>query len=379
MNPATIKRFKTRLRAWYLANQRLLPWRETKNPYHIWVSEVMLQQTQVITVIDYFNRFIARFPDIESLARAELTEILKLWEGLGYYSRARHLHRAAQELVLNNFPKVPDAPEKFRELPGVGDYINAAVQSIAFGHPLAVVDGNVKRVLSRVFLIDTPVNQSGAHALFSQHATRVLDTDDPSTANQAMMELGAMVCKPGVPQCEGCPVSLFCMAFKTEKTGDFPKRVAPKKIPVREMVAGLILRKGRFLVIQRKPDGFLGGLWELPGGVLDKNHPKEKSLEKAILTQTGLHVRVLDHLTDVKHAYTHFKLRLSVYVCDLSPTTLGPETRENIRWIKPEEIDDYPFHKAMHKCFPAVISWVKNRGGVECQVIKDHAESATVN
>jgi A/G-specific adenine glycosylase len=362
MSPSLIKKFQKRLLAWYHDNKRELPWRETQNPYHIWVSEVMLQQTQVATVTGYFTRFIERFPDIETLARADLTDVLKLWEGLGYYSRARHLHRAANEVALHHGKEVPDTPETFRRLPGVGDYINAAVQSIAFGHPLAVVDGNVKRVLSRLFLIDTPVNQAGAHGLFYPYAEKMLDISDPSSFNQAMMELGAMICKPGASPCCGqCPVSDLCRASITGKTGAFPKRAASKKIPIKEMAAGLVFHEGRFLVIQRPSEGFLGGMWELPGGVLEGNVSIETALGERIVAQTGVQVTPIQHIADVKHAYTHFKLKLSLYACCLPSGSPSLEKRSgDLRWIGVDEIESYPFHKAMHKCFAAAIAWMRN-------------------
>ncbi|MBU0994294.1 MAG: A/G-specific adenine glycosylase [Proteobacteria bacterium] len=358
MNLLSKKSFKDKLNTWYIANKRNLPWRETKNPYHIWVSEVMLQQTQVITVIDYFNRFIDYFPDIKTLSQADLQAVLKHWEGLGYYSRARNLHRAARQLIEDNRFDVPDTPEEFRKLMGVGDYINAAVQSIAFGHALAVVDGNVKRVLSRVFMMDMPVNQSGAHAAFYDKASLLLDENDPSTSNQAMMELGALVCKPKRPLCGACPVSRFCKAFKNKRTDEYPKRVTPRKIPTRQMVAGLIVKNDQFLIVQREEHGFLGGMWELPGGPVTIESPEE-SLASAVKKRTGISVTVTAHLTHVGHAYTHFKLKLSVYLCH----PVSPVTRltadANRTWIHPKDIPEYPFHKAMHKCFPKVIDYFR--------------------
>lgn len=359
MRSDSIKELHIKLLTWYHENKRDLPWRKTQDPYHIWVSEVMLQQTQVATVTDYFNRFIKRFPDVTSLAAADLSDVLKLWEGLGYYSRARHLHLAAHEVVRYHGKTVPDTPNHFRKLPGVGDYINAAVQSIAFGHPLAVVDGNVKRVLSRLFLIKTPVNIAGAHARFLPYAEKIIDRSEPSSFNQAMMELGATICKPGdAPLCSQCPVATLCRAYIESKTKVYPKRKDSKKVPIREMATGLILNKEHFLVIKRPLQGFLGGMWEFPGGLCEKGCPQESTLLKNIESQTGLIVIPEKHIVNIKHAYTHFQLRLSLYACIIQPGGNIPANSIDFKWITLDEIPDYPFHKAVHKCFPAVQEWI---------------------
>ena len=334
-----------------------MPWRDTGIPYHIWISEVMLQQTQVATVIDYFNRFINAFPDIESLADAPLDHVLKLWEGLGYYSRARNLHHAVNQLVGEGLRDVPNTPDTFRQLKGVGDYINAAVQSIAFGHPLAVVDGNVKRVIARVLLENTPVNQSNAHKVYVAHADKLLNRNDPSTFNQAMMELGALVCKPRNPKCEACPVRFCCRAFERNLTGVYPKRLAPKKVPVRQRAAALVLKGDRFLILRRPAEGFLGGMWELPATEI----PPGEDVHTRLLNALGKHVKQADlsisaitHLTTIRHAYTHFKLEMSLFLVETDPPILPAPSNSHRRWIGWKNIGEYPFHKAIHKCFPAI-------------------------
>lgn len=354
MTPDKHEKFRRNLLMWYQSHKRQMPWRETRDPYHIWVSEVMLQQTQVATVIDYFNRFIKRFPDIKSLAEAELQEVLKLWEGLGYYSRARNLHKAVNQLVDQGLFEVPDTPDAFLELSGVGPYTCAAVQSIAFDKPLAVVDGNVKRVLARIFKIDTPVNDSSVHTDFATRAQALLEILDPSSFNQAMMELGSLICKLPAPLCDACPVAVFCKAFSDNCVSEYPKRKKKAKVPTRQRVAALIQVKDTFLIVQRKQDGFLGGMWELPGSPLKKNADPEKTLVKAIHQETGLKIDTAEHLIDVKHAYTHFKLELTLYLCRISQNEAVLNSSAAFKWITRNEINNFPFHKAIHKCFPSI-------------------------
>ena len=212
MKHSTLQSTRKRLTDWYAVHSRHLPWRQTQDPYRIWVSEVMLQQTQVKTVVPYYETFLAAFPYLETLAAAHLESVLKVWEGLGYYARARNLHRAARIVTERYGGRIPDRPDQFRTLPGVGDYICAAVQSIAYGVPLAVVDGNVKRVLARLYEIEEPVNRPSGARAFAKTADRLLDRSDPGVFNQALMELGALVCRPSSPDCGACPVRGRCAA-----------------------------------------------------------------------------------------------------------------------------------------------------------------------
>ncbi len=354
MAPINKETFRQLLLQWYKANQRPMPWRETSNPYYIWVSEVMLQQTQVATVIGYFNRFVKRFPDIRSLAEADLQDVLKLWEGLGYYSRARNLHKAVNQLADQELFEVPDTPSEFLPLSGVGPYTCAAVQSIAFGHPLAVVDGNVKRVLSRLFEMSIPVNDSCVHEDFSKKAEELLDKTDPSSFNQAMMELGALICKPSSPECSNCPVASLCRALINNHISDYPKRKKKAPVPLRKRVAGLVVTDNRFLIVRRREDGFLGGLWELPDASLKKNDDIERVLIDEIKTKTGLSVEIEKKMTAIKHAYTHFKLEMTLFCCRPESEAVVLSGPIDFRWITFESIDDFAFHKAVHKCFPEI-------------------------
>ena len=255
MTRETILLFRSALVQWFSRHRRMLPWRQTRDPYRVWVSEVMLQQTQVKTVISYYQRFIERYPDVTTLSQAPLQEVLKVWEGLGYYARARNLHRAAAEVAAEHGGAVPDSWQSFSKLSGVGDYIASAVLSIAYGQSYPVVDGNVKRVLSRLFIEPTPVNRPSAHRVYKELAARLLDSEIPGEFNQAMMELGAMVCKPRRPLCESCPVAGFCIASAESAQTGYPKREKRPKVPTRRVAVGVIRKNGKLLITLRKPEG----------------------------------------------------------------------------------------------------------------------------
>ncbi|NNF98765.1 MAG: A/G-specific adenine glycosylase [Desulfobacteraceae bacterium] len=345
---------------WYHANRRDLPWRNTKDPYCIWVSEVMLQQTQVSTVVPYYRQFMIYYPDIPHLASAPEEDILKRWEGLGYYARARNLLKAAGEIAAKYDGKIPDQWDLFRSLPGVGDYIASAVLSIAHGAAYAVVDGNVKRVMARLFCIDDPVNQANSHKVFSVLAKAMLEKNDPGTYNQAVMELGALICKPKTPACDRCPVSSLCGAHKNAKTDVYPVRIKAKKTPVREMATGIIYKKNKLLIIRRPSRGLLGGLWEFPGGQIRNMESTGDACIRTIAEKVNLNIEVDRLLTRVDHAYTHFKIKMDVFTCEYISGRVKLNGPMDFRWVSQDSLTRFPFHKAIHKFFPHLIE-VKNR------------------
>ena len=347
-----IESVQTHLLQWYDENKRTLPWRDHVSPYGVWVSEVMLQQTQVKAVIPYYLRFMEKYPDIRDLAAASLEPILKSWEGLGYYARARNLHKAANIVVRDMNGVIPDNFTSFLSLPGVGDYIASAVQSIAFGHAHAVVDGNVKRVLARLFCMDTPVNHASAHKVFKAIAEDLLYRKDAGSFNQALMELGALVCRPKNPDCSGCPLSGECLANETGRTGDFPVRIRKKKVPTHHIAIGVIRKEDKILITRRKLDGLLGGLWEFPGGKVEKGEEAEQACAREILEETGIQTRVDTFITRVRHAYTHFKIEMDVFYCTYLSGTIRLNGPIDHKWIRLKEIDKYPFPRANLKFIP---------------------------
>jgi len=349
---------RTQLLAWYHKNSRPLPWRKSSNPYHIWVSEVMLQQTQVNTVIPYYRNFLRHFPDISRLARSDLQVVLKVWEGMGYYARARNLHQAAQIVVEDFNGAIPDTWEDFRKLPGVGDYIAAAVLSIVFNRPYPVVDGNVKRVLSRLLKINTPVTTAGSIKRFKTAAADLLDQNHPGMFNQAMMELGALICKSRNPACDGCPLQKMCQAYRTDTVAEYPKRLKRRSTPQYQIAVGVVFKNSRVLITRRKPEGLLGGLWEFPGGKIKANETAENACVREIKEEVNIDVAVDHHLTQVKHAYSHFKITMDVFCCRYLSGRVKLKGPVDHRWIRLQQIDNFPVPKANHKFIPKLMQLI---------------------
>ncbi len=328
--------------AWYRAERRDLPWRGTRDPYAIWVSETMLQQTRVEAVIPYYERFLARFPDVGTLASADLDDVLSVWAGLGYYSRARNLKRAAEQLVTRFAGRLPDGVEMLRELPGVGRYTAGAIASIAFDHPAPIVDGNVARVLARLVGLREPIESSAVKARLWEEAERLVDGPAPGDLNQALMELGARICIPRTPRCDLCPVSRFCDARAAGDAESLPVR-APKRAPkIVYAVAALVLRRGKALAVQRPAKGLLGGLWELPGGEVPGRRRGPATVAELLRARTGLAVEGIERLGDVVHLFTHQTLHLRVF----SGTAAGGRVRldgwDRHRWLAPESFAELP-------------------------------------
>lgn len=347
--------FRDALLTWFKKYQRKMPWRGIEDPYRIWVSEVMLQQTQVKKVVEYYERFIERFLNVQQLADAPLQDVLKVWEGLGYYARARNLHKAAKYIVEEFDGKIPSDYATFRKLPGVGDYSAAAVQSIAFNTPHAAVDGNIKRVLARLYLIDTPINESSSAKHFQQKADDLLDRKEPGLFNQAMMELGATVCRPQSPTCLVCPVNQFCEAFHTARQDEFPHRRKTKPTPEHHIAAGLIYKGSEVLIVQRPLEGLLGGLWEFPNGQIDENETAEDACIRHITDVVNLSVTNLKYLTRVRHAFTHFKIVVDVFQCDYLSGEVTLNGPIDAKWVKLTALQDYPLPRATHKFLDKLI------------------------
>jgi A/G-specific adenine glycosylase len=359
---ADIRGLRRRLLDWYERGRRPLPWRETSDPYRIWVSEVMLQQTQVKTAQPYYERFVRRFPTLHTLAGAGLEEVLKRWEGLGYYARARNLHRACAIVRERHSGRVPDTWAPLRALPGVGDYIAAAVLSIAFNRPHAVVDGNVKRVLARLLTMSAPVNQTASHRMFQEHADRLLDRRRPGDFNQAMMELGALVCTPASPQCARCPLTRFCGAHRSDATARYPRRVASRPVPETQAAVGVVFKNGRVLITRRPAKGLLGGLWEFPGGKLRAGESPAAACVREIKEEVNLEVVVESALAQVRHAYSHFRIRLHVFRCRYAAGRVRLKGPAAHRWVRISDLDRFAFPKANHKFIPLLSQRPKAEG-----------------
>ncbi len=307
------KKIQRNLLKWYKKNGRDLPWRRTKDLYAIWVSEIMLQQTQVATVIPYYQRFLKSFPTVHHLAKADLSRVLKVWEGLGYYSRARNLHRASR-IVSNHFGGgIPSNLTDLLTLPGIGRYTAGAILSIAFNKPAPILDGNVKRVLSRLFAIAGNSVRGKTEALLWHLSESLLPKGHASSFNQGLMDLGAMICTPKEPRCPKCPLRDLCKGRASGKPERFPTKTIRKKIPHVVAVSAVILKNGKVLLRQRPPKGLLGGLWEFPNW---KCESKSKlRLRSDIKKEMGIDVEVKKVIGTFKQTFSHFKLSLRVYHC----------------------------------------------------------------
>jgi A/G-specific adenine glycosylase len=353
ISPAERTAVRQALAAWYDRHRRDLPWRRTRDPYAIWISEVMLQQTQVKTAIPYFQRFMDLFPDVERLARADEQTVLKVWEGLGYYSRARNMHRAAKIMQANG-GRVPADRPALRQLPGIGDYIAAAVLSIAFDQPYAVVDGNVKRVVSRLLCLDVPVNRSNTHATFQAAADQLLDRDRPSRHNQAVMELGALVCMPKQPLCAQCPLGFVCQALRHRNVEQYPRRMERRPVGEQQWIAAVIVKNGHLLLTRRPAAGLLAGLWEFPSARLAVGQDPPQACIDHVRAALGLRVRLQKRIASVRHTYTHFKLRMEVYLCHWQNGRIRLNGPAAFQWVRPAQIENFALHRAMHKVLPAL-------------------------
>lgn len=347
LSPSHLDRAATaRLSRWFADHRRPLPWRESQDPWHIWLSEVMLQQTRVDQGLPYFLRFTARFPSIQAFAAAELDEVLLMWEGLGYYSRCRNLHKAARLIVSEYEGSIPTTYEEWLRLPGVGPYTAAAVSSIAFGELRAVVDGNVIRVLTRLHAFDDPVDSARAKRQIQAWADAFLDHDRPGIHNEAVMELGALVCLPKNPDCSQCPLQTHCRAAQLDLQTDFPVKKKKKPVPHYDIAVGIIRdAESRVYIQQRATDAMLGGLWEFPGGKVEPGETPEVACHREVLEETGMQIQVVAPITSIKHAYSHFRITMHAFECVLLSDHVS-RTEQPHAWIAKESFGDYAFPRA---------------------------------
>ncbi len=328
---------------WFRKTKRDLPWRKTYQPYHVWISEIMLQQTQMDRGVDYFLRWIKRFPDVTAVAEAKEQEILKLWEGLGYYARARNLHRAAKIMVAEYGGEVVCEYATLLKLPGIGPYTAAAIASVAGNHDIATIDANVNRVYTRLFNIAEPLKERTCKERIARIANTLLPPGRARAYNQAIMDFGGLVCTPKAPHCKICPLCNACLALRA---GTVPKRPVagiPQKITVLSRVVGLIQYRGKIFIQQRRRDDLWGGLWEFPGGEVSGTAEKG-NIEQIILQSTGLHVGVDELITTVVHQYTRYKVFLSCFSCSLKGTD-EPQLKDAIdyHWVAFDALNQFSF------------------------------------
>ena len=340
------------LATWFSAHARDLPWRRTKTPYTTYLSEILLQQTRVDQGLPYYERFVSLFPDIQALAAAPRDDVLKAWEGLGYYSRARNLHDAAGQIVEQYDGRIPDSEADLKSLPGIGDYTAAAILSIAFGKSYGVVDGNVIRVLSRLTAFGQDVSLPTSKRALQQMATHLLPAENPGGHNEAMMELGALVCTPRSPNCETCPVATYCLAHAAGHEERYPIKKKKKPVPHFDIAVGVVTSDTNQLLIQQRLDSeMLGGLWEFPGGKQEGPESLMDTCARELREELGVVVSVGEPLAPVRHAYSHFKITLHAFHCTIESGTPVSDAGRTLLWVTKDEMTEYAFPKANRMLF----------------------------
>jgi A/G-specific adenine glycosylase len=328
-NPSSERAVRHALLAWFQRHARALPWREAASPYAVWVSEVMLQQTQVATVIPYYNRFIKSFPTVEKLAAAPLERVLELWSGLGYYRRARLLHKAAQQMVERFSGHFPADYAQARSLPGVGDYTARAVLSIAYNHPYAVVDGNVARVIARLRALRGNLHQGRFRRAVEQDLEQLLSRRTPGDFNQALMELGQTICLPRGPRCTICPLRAHCQAYRQGKPESFPEP-RPRRAGERHYLATAVIRRSdKVALVRGLDDGLLGDLWNFPAAFGPSQRLARKALQQKLENLNPGVVHLGKPVGDLSHNITHRSIRVELY----QPELAGSGQGDSFRWL----------------------------------------------
>ncbi|MCQ2010840.1 MAG: A/G-specific adenine glycosylase [Sporolactobacillus sp.] len=353
MNAQEIKHFNHDLLDWFHSQGRRLPWRETNNPYYIWISEVMLQQTQVNTVIPYYNQFISRFPTPDALAEAPEQEVLKCWEGLGYYSRARNLQHGVREVVEKYNGTLPNKKDELLSITGIGPYTAAALLSIAYNEPEPAIDGNLMRVLSRVFLIDDDIAKQKTRKKFEKLASELIIETEPAAFNQALMDIGATICRPKNTDCPECPIHRYCLAYDEGAQLEYPVKSGKAKPRLLHYAVLLIQdEQGRYLIERRPDKGLLAGLWQFPMMALDEYEDSEQQ-ESYVQDRYGCEVSPAEQTFSYMHRFSHLIWDLTLRI---GKSSAHNQLRERQRWAGLDELESYPFPVSHQK----VIEWIKN-------------------
>ncbi len=367
-----ISALRRRLLAWWdLDGRHTIPWKvgadgrpaadgEPLDPFPIWCAEVMLQQTQLAVVLPFWHRWMAALPELGALAAASEHDVLMLWQGLGYYARARRLHAGARQLVADAHGSTagsvdpwPRTLEGWMALPGIGRSTAASILSSAFDRPFAILDGNVQRVLSR--MVAYPVAPKRELAGFWRLSETLLDPRRPRAFNQALMDLGAGVCTPRNPRCEQCPWQVQCAAYAAGDPGRFPVKDTPPPVPFQVIGVGVVSdAAGRVLIDQRLPEGLLGGLWEFPGGKQEPGEAIEATIRRELREELAIEVTVGEELIILEHAYSHKRLRFVVHLCRWRSGEPQPLASQQVRWVAPQELASYPFPAANARIIAAL-------------------------
>lgn len=345
--PKMRKAVRTRLLAWFAQHRRALPWRSRRTPYRVWIAELMLQQTRVEQAEPYFRRFMKAFPSLRALASASRQDVLKQWEGLGYYARARRLHETARALVEHHGGHFPRTYDGLLKLPGIGPYTASAVGSLAFDLDVAVVDGNVVRVLSRLFGYRKDVASAAGKKRLQAWADDLLPKGRAASFNEAMMELGALVCTPRAPACGTCPLQTVCVARAEGRPERYPVKKRRKPVPHKVVGAAVTVRRdGRLLIARRNDHAMLGGLWEFPGGTRESRETLPACIVRELKEELGVDIDVGPHIVTVRHAYSHFTITLHAHWARIRKGRPRAIDCADYAWVEADALRDFPFSRA---------------------------------
>lgn len=344
-------RIREKLLPWFDMHQRDLPWRRATSPYAVWVSEIMLQQTRVNAVIPYYLRWMERFPDLPALAAAPEEELLKFWEGMGYYSRVKNMHKTARILVRDFEGAFPVDHAALLGLPGIGSYTAGAVMSIAFHRDYPAIDGNVERVFARLFDIGVPPKEKSARAFIRQAAQAMIPPGEAGRCNQAIMDLGAMICLPRNPVCPECPVLGLCESRRKGLAHERPVSSGRKPAERISVAIGVLVREGRVFIQKRSGTGLLPNLWEFPGGKIVEGESPEQALLREFREELEIEILGIEKIAMIRHSYTTFRVSLHAFLCEPANPGLEPVLRAAVeaRWVTPAELDRYAFPAANRK------------------------------
>ena len=348
-----------KLLRWYAAQKRSLPWRLDPQPYAVWVAEIMAQQTRLESMLPYYKRWMRRYPSVNILARSAEQDVLALWEGLGYYSRARNMRRTAQMVMKQYGGRLPSTVEQLKNLPGIGAYTAGAIASVAFGVDVPAVDGNAVRVLSRLFDVELPVSSASAQKLFWALAAEHLPPGRAADYNQALMDLGAQLCTPRQPRCGVCPLRTECLAAGLGIQEHRPVKNRPKAAPWRHYAAAVVQQRGQVLVLQRPPAGLLAGMWEFPNVPLRSKGGAKAALRKELKRSLGLNLPFETLLGKFEHAYSHFSVRLQVFHHPLNGVRPKVNTERKHRWLPIRQLGSLPMGKLDRSIADALLAGIE--------------------
>jgi len=346
-----MSRQKKQLLDWYHMQAYTFPWRKNYNGYKVWISEIMLQQSQVNIVIPYYNKWMKKFPTIKDLSRSTIDELLLLWQGLGYYNRAKNIFEAVKSINQNYNGKIPRNYKSLLTLKGVGDYTASAILTIGFNIKAVPVDGNIHRVISRLHELTATKNQL---KIVKNYTAQYISNEKPRDSVQGLMDLGREICRPQNPTCSVCPLNTKCLSYQNNTMHLYPIKISRKRIPEYDVAVGLIKKKNFFLISKRFKNKFLGGLWELPGGKIKQGESPKQCLAREIKEELNITVDIYNRIGVIKHQYSHFKVSISLYECKYKSGIPKALASEKIKWITNNEKNQFAFPSATHKLFQLI-------------------------